>query len=110
MLNLGTGELTPRERYLRSRSSARAARRLTSRASHVTTWWATVAYPKPSYLTPLALCIALGKPARHFALALRWLGWRRITRSILGTRHTLWLPPSSAIQPRPRGRPRLYDY
>ena len=97
-----------RAHYMQNRTNARAARRLASRAAHVTTWWASVTAPKPQYLTSISLALSLGKPPRRMAAALRLLGWRCIVRSIRGHRKVIWLPPATALQARPRGRPRIH--
>lgn len=97
-----------RARHLQNRANARVARRLAARAAHVTTWWASITTPKPQYLTPMSLELSLGKPLRRMAAALRLLGWRCMVRSIRGHQRTVWLPSSSTLQPRPRGRPRVY--
>jgi hypothetical protein len=97
-----------RQRHMRNRANAREARRLAARAAHVTTWWASITAPKPQYLTPMSLELSLGKPLRRMAATLRLLGWRCLVRSVRGHQKTVWLPPSSALQPRPRGRPRVY--
>jgi len=102
--------LTPRQRNNSVRNEKRRARRLASRTAVITVWWNGQPNPRPDFYTPLSLALALGKPSNRFAPALRWLGWRCIHRLVHGSKATLWLPPTSTIQPRPRGRPRLYDF
>ena len=109
MLSNTTSPKALRERRLNNRAAARAARRLAARAAHVTTWWASITAPKPQYLTPMSLEVHLGKPLRSMAAALRLLGWCCLRRSMRGHQKTIWLPPSTTIQPRPRGRPRIYE-
>jgi hypothetical protein len=65
--------------------------------------------PRPTFFTPMSLALSLGSPMRRMAAALRWLGWCRVVRRVRGSPVTLWLPPSTTIQPRPRGRPRIYE-
>jgi len=97
-----------RARHQQNRANARSSRRLAARAAHVTTWWASITAPKPQYLTAMSLELSLGKPIRRMAAALRLLGWRCMVRNMRGHQKTVWLPPSSTLQPRPRGRPRVY--
>lgn len=97
-----------RARHQQNRANARVARRLAARAAHVTSWWASITAPKPQYMTPMSLELSLGKPIRRMAAALRLLGWRCMVRSVRGHQKTVWLAPSSTLQPRPRGRPRVY--
>ena len=90
------------------RAKIRAARRLASRTAYVVNWWTTLQQPRPEYMTPLALQVSLRQPMRRMAASLRWLGWQKIVRRMHGTPAPLWLPPTSNIKPRARGRPRLY--
>lgn len=90
------------------RAQARAARRLASRTAFVVNWWSSMPEPRPDFLTPLSMQASLGQPMRRMAAALRWLGWRKIIRRVHGQQVPLWLPPSTSIKPRARGRPRLY--
>ena len=90
------------------RAKIRAARRLASRTAYVVNWWTTLQQPRPEYMTPLALQVSLRQPMRRMAASLRWLGWQKIVRRMHGTPAPLWLPPTSKIKPRARGRPRLY--
>ena len=94
---------TPAQR----RTARRAQRRLARRAGQVALWSAS-APPHPSYYTAQELKTLLGHPIHHYAPALRWLGWRRIVRTMHRKAVTLWLPPGSPLKPRPRGRPRVY--
>ena len=90
------------------RKVSRAARRLASRTSAITVWWDRLPTPRPNYLTPATLAMSLGYPIRRMGGALRWLGWIRTVRRIRGKQAALWVPPSSTLKPRPRGRPRIY--
>ena len=92
-----------------ARTQARAARRLASRTAAVTVWWNAMSDPKPDFFTPWSLALSLGHPMRRMAAALRWLGWQRVKRRVHGDQVHLWLPPTTAIKPRPIGRPRIYD-
>ena len=91
------------------RNESRAARRLASRTAEVVVWWNTMPGPRPTFITPMSLALSLGAPMRRMAAALRWLGWFRVVRRVRGSPVTLWLPPSTTLQPRPRGRPRIYE-
>ena len=97
-------------RFKKVRTAARAARRLASRTAATALWWERQASPRPEFLTPMTLALSLGYPIRRMAAALRWLGWRRIIRRVRGKQVALWLPPSTTLKPRPRGRPRLYHW
>jgi hypothetical protein len=99
-----------KDRFKKARTKARAARRLASRAAAVSIWWTRLATPRPEFMTPMTLAVSLGYPIRRMAAALRWLGWRKIIRRVHGQQVPLWLPPTSTIRPRPKGRPRLYFY
>jgi hypothetical protein len=90
------------------RTQRRQDRRLANRAAFVATWWAAQPNPKPDYYSPLTLQLCLGQPLRRMAASLRLLGWRRIVRRHYGRQIWLWIPPQSALKPRPRGRPRIY--
>ncbi len=103
-----TKQTSNRRPFLADRAAARAARRLASRTTLAALWWNAVPDPKPQFYTPLALRLALGQSMRRMAAALRWLGWRQIRRRVHGKQLFLWLPPSSEVQPRQPGRPRLY--
>lgn len=94
--------------FKHARTTARIARRLASRTATVSIWWDRLPNPKPNYLTPASLARSLGFPIRRMAAALRWLGWRKIVRRIWGRQVPLWVPPSSTLKPRPRGRPSIY--
>lgn len=96
-----------KDRFKKVRSAARAARRLASRTAATALWWERQALPRPDFLTPMTLALSLGCPVRRMAAALRWLGWRRIIRRVRGKQMALWLPPSTTLKPRPRGRPRI---
>ena len=96
-------------RFKKVRTAARAARRLASRTAAITIWWERLGPDHPDLLTPNTLALSLGCPIRRIAAALRWLGWRRITRRVRGKQMALWLPPSTTLKPRPRGRPRIYQ-
>ena len=97
-------------RFKKVRTAARAARRLASRTAATALWWERQASPRPDFLTPMKLALSLGYPIRRMAAALRWLGWRRIIRRVRGKQMALWLPPSTTLKTRPRGRPRLYHW
>ena len=97
-------------RFKKVRTAARAARRLAARTAATALWWERLASPRPDFLTPMTLALSLGCPIRRKAAALRWLGWRRIIRRVRGKQMALWLPPSTTLKPRPRGRPRLYHW
>lgn len=92
-----------------TRTTARARRRLARRMSTVTTWWASLPYPKPVALTPTTMQRITGMDMQRLAPALRALGWQRILRRIHGKPTTLWLPPGSPVTRRQRGRPRLIN-
>ena len=94
--------------FKHARTTARAARRLASRTATVSIWWDRLPNPKPNYLTPATLALSLGCSIRRMATALRWLGWRRIIRRVRGKQMALWVPPSTTLEPRPRGRPLMY--
>ena len=90
--------------------TARHRRNVARRMAHITTWWASLPEPKPPCATPGTLRTCLGVDPQRLAPALHALGWLRILRRVNGTPTTLWLPPSSPIQRRPRGRPPLHSY
>ena len=94
--------------FRNAQMQSRAARRLASRTAYVVNWWTAMPQPRPEFMTPLTLQVSLGQPIRRMAAALRWLGWRKIVRRMHGSPVPLWLPPTSHIKPRARGRPRLY--
>lgn len=94
--------------FKRARTVARIARRLASRTATVSIWWDRLPTPRPNYLTPATLALSLGYPIRRMGGALRWLGWRKIVRRMWGLQVPLWLPPTTTLKPRPRGRPRIY--
>ena len=94
--------------FKQARTQARAARRLAARTAHVVSWWTAMPEPRPGFMASLTLQRALDQPMRRMAAALRWLGWRKIIRRVHGKQVPLWLPPASTINPRPRGRPRIY--
>lgn len=96
--------LTPR------RTARRTARRLTERQRAITSWWHGLPEPRPDYITSFALALALGRPVRRVAGALRAMGWRCLVRRVHGRKVTLWLPPGSPITKRPRGRPRRHTF
>lgn len=96
-------------KFQKARSISRAARRLASRSAAITVWWNRQPAPRPDFLTPMTLTLSLGYPIRRMAAALRWLGWRQIIRRVRGKQVVLWLPPSTTIKPRPRGRPRIHQ-
>jgi hypothetical protein len=98
-----------KDRFKKARTEARATRRLASRTAAVSIWWTRLATPRPEFMTPKTLAVSLGYPIRRMAAALRWLGWRKIIRRIHGQQVPLWLPPTSTIKPRPKGRPRIYQ-
>lgn len=99
---------TPRGRTLSLRTERRSQRRLNRRIAQVVAWWAAMQCPRPEFMAPLTLQRSLNQPLRRMAVALRWLGWRKIIRRVHGKQVALWLPPSTALQPRPQGRPRIY--
>lgn len=91
-------------------STAKYRRTLARRMALCTTWWASLPHPKPTCLTPATLHRVTGMDLQRLAPALRALGWQRILRRVNGKPTTLWLPPSSPITRRPRGRPPIYAY
>lgn len=90
--------------------TARHRRNIARRMSNVLTWWASLPNPKPPCVTPGTLNRCLGIDLQRLAPALRALGWQRILLRVNGRPTTLWLPPSSPITRRPRGRPPLHSY
>ena len=95
--------------FKKARTAARVARRLASRTAATALWWERLSAPRPNFLTSMTLALSLGHPIRRMAAALRWLGWRQIIRRVHGRQVPLWLPPSTTLKPRPRGRPRIYQ-
>ena len=105
MASTASAERTP---FKNARKVSRAARRLASRTAAITVWWNRQPEPRPNFLTPMTLTLSLGYPIRRMAAALRWLGWQKVIRRVHGTQTALWLPPTTTLTPRPRGRPRVY--
>jgi hypothetical protein len=103
-----TPDAKRRRNAKQDRNESRAARRLASRTAEIVVWWNATPAPRPEFFTSMSLALSLGAPMRRMAAALRWLGWRRIVRRIRGTQVPLWLPPSTTLKTRPRGRPRVY--
>ncbi len=93
----------------RARTETRATRRLAARTAATVIWWKLQAEPTPNFFTPASLAVSLGYSIRRMAAALRWLGWRKIIRRVHGQQVPLWLPPTSTVKPRPKGRPRIYQ-
>jgi hypothetical protein len=85
---------------------SKARRRLARRISNVTTWWASLPYPKPQALTPTTMQRITGLDMQRLAPALLALGWKRILRRVNSKPTTLWLPPGSLVKRRAFGRPR----
>lgn len=95
----------------RTQPTGRVRRARARLMTRTTLWWSQLPpSAKPNALTPRTLQTIIGTDMQRLAPALRALCWTRLMRRIHGKPTTIWLPPGSPVQRRPRGRPALHTY